>query len=64
MIMRNANKMMTSARQKLELIDKILKIVKDKLEKSSSHLSVIADSAIKLAGFMIDKQKKTKKGKK
>ena len=56
--------MMTSARQKLELVDKILKIVKEKLEKSSSHLSVIADSAIKLAGFLIDKKKRTKGKKK
>lgn len=57
-ILRNASKMTISIRQKLEVVDKILKLVKDKLEKGSSHMAMIADSAIKLVGFLIEKQKK------
>lgn len=64
MILRNANKMMSSVREKIELVDKILKLVRDKLEKSSSHLSVIADSVIKLVGFMMERQQNTNKKRK
>ena len=58
-ILRNANKTFTSIREKVELVDKILKIIKEKLEKSTSHLSILTDSAIKLIGFMMEKQKKS-----
>ena len=61
MILRNTNKMMTSIREKMELVDKILKLIKDKLEKSSSHLAVLADTAIKLTGYFIKQQKKKSK---
>jgi len=54
--------MTTSIREKLETVDKILKLVKEKMEKGSNHMAVIADSAIKLVGFFMEKQgKKSKK---
>ena len=56
-MLRNASKMTVSIREKLELVDKILKLVKDKLEKGSNHVALISDSVIKLVGFLIDKQK-------
>jgi hypothetical protein len=59
LILRNTNKMLASVREKLEIIDKILKMVKDKMEKGSSHMSMIADSAIKLTSFLMDKKKKS-----
>lgn len=58
LILRNMNKMFTSVREKMELVDKILRMVKDKLEKGTSHMAMIADSAMKLAGFVMDKKKK------
>ena len=61
MILRNVNRMSFSIREKIELIDEILKLIKEKIEKSSSYLSLLADSAIKLVGFFIEKQKKQKK---
>ncbi len=55
-ILHNANRVATSLRLKLELIDKILNLVKEKLEKGASHLGLIADSAIKLVGYFIERQ--------
>src|SRR3989344_5017668 len=64
-MLRNMSKITVSVREKLELVDKILKLVKDKLEKGSNHMAVLADSAIKLVGFFVEKQKSSKtKGKK
>lgn len=60
-MLRNVGKMTTSIREKLELVDDILKLIKDKLEKGSNHMALIADSAIKLAGFVMDKKSGTKK---
>lgn len=54
-ILRNANRVATSLRLKLELIDKILNLVKEKLEKGASHLGLIADSAIKLVSYFIER---------
>lgn len=60
MILKNANKMVFSIREKMELVDKILKLIKEKLEKTSSHFGMVADSVIKLVGFVMDKQKEKK----
>lgn len=62
-MLRNVSRMTTSVREKLELVDSILKLVKDKLEKGSNHMAVIADSTIKLVGLFMEKQKKNKKTK-
>lgn len=56
-ILRNTSKITVSLREKLELVDKILKLVKDKLEKGSNHMAILSDSAIKLVGFLMEKQK-------
>lgn len=58
-ILRNANRVTTSIRQKLEVVDNILVLVKDKLEKGSNTAAVITDSVIKLTGLIIEKQKKS-----
>ncbi|OGY45423.1 MAG: hypothetical protein A3A24_01820 [Candidatus Buchananbacteria bacterium RIFCSPLOWO2_01_FULL_46_12] len=63
-MLRNMSKITISVREKLELVDKILKLVKEKLEKGSNHMAVLADSAIKLVGFFMEKQKKTSAKKK
>src|SRR3990167_3452099 len=59
MMLKNMNKITASVREKLELVDKILKLVKDKLEKGSNHVALISDSVIKLVGFLMDKQAKS-----
>lgn len=59
-MLRNMAKMTASIRDKLETVDKILHLVKDKLEKGSNHMAMISDSAIKLVGFLIDKQSQKK----
>jgi len=64
LILRNANKVFTSVREKMELVDKILKLVKDKLEKGSSHMAMLADTAIKLSGYVMDKRSSKGSGKK
>ncbi|NUM25467.1 MAG: hypothetical protein HUU49_02450 [Candidatus Buchananbacteria bacterium] len=56
-MLKNISKMTISAREKLELVDKILKLIKDKLEKGSNHAAMISDSVIKLVGFLMEKQK-------
>lgn len=55
-IFRDASRVASSVRLKLELVDKILNLVKDKMEKGASHLGLIADSAIKLVGYFIERQ--------
>lgn len=64
-ILRDFNRMTASVRSKLELVDKILNLVKDKLETGASHLGLIADAAIKMVGYFIDHQqeKPRKRGK-
>lgn len=63
-VLRNVSRMTTSVREKLELVDSILKLVKDKLEKGSNYMGVIADSAIKLVGLFMEKQRSAKSKKK
>lgn len=57
-MMRNMYQVTLGVRDKLALVDKILKLVKDKLEKGSNHISLIADSVIKLVGLAMEKQQK------
>ena len=58
-MLRDFSKMTLSVREKLETVDKILKLVKEKLEKGSNHMALITDSVIKLVGFVMEKQKKS-----
>jgi len=63
-ILRDFSKLSTSLRLKLELVEKILNLVKDKMEKGSNHMAILADSAIKLVGFIMEKQKNSSQKKK
>lgn len=56
-MLKNVSKMTVSVREKLELVDNILKLVKDKLETGSNHMAMVTDTVIKLAGFMMEKQR-------
>lgn len=55
-MLKNVSKMTVSVREKLETFDKILKLIKEKLEKGSSHMAMVTDSLIKLVGFVMEKQ--------
>ena len=61
--LRNVSTITTGIKDKMETIDKILHLVKEKLEKGSNHMAMVADSAIKLVGYFMDKKdsQKTKK---
>lgn len=61
---RDFSKITKSVRDKMEIVDKILKLVHEKLDKGSNHMAVLADSAIKLVGFIMEKQKKSSSKKK
>lgn len=64
-MLKDFSRMTTSIREKLEVADKILKLVQQKLERGSDHMAIIADSAIKLVGFFMEKQSAAgEKGKK
>ncbi|OGY50176.1 MAG: hypothetical protein A2951_02650 [Candidatus Buchananbacteria bacterium RIFCSPLOWO2_01_FULL_56_15] len=63
-MLRTMHHITSGVREKLDLVDKILKLVKDKLEKGSNHMAVIADSVIKLVGLAMEKQQKKAAGKK
>ncbi|MFA6410420.1 MAG: hypothetical protein WCW26_02475 [Candidatus Buchananbacteria bacterium] len=63
-MLKNFSKMTISVREKLELVDNILKLIHDKLEKGSNHMALVTDSVIKLVGFAMDKQSKARKSKK
>lgn len=60
-MLRDARKMTLSVREKMEIVDKILKLIHKKLEQGSNHMALIADSAIKLIGFLMEKQGEKKK---
>jgi hypothetical protein len=57
MMLKNFSKMTISVREKLEIVDKILKLVHEKLEAGSNHMALITDTVIKMAGYFMDKQK-------
>ena len=62
-ILRNINKLMTSVRSKLELVESLLHTIKDKIEKSSSHLALLAEGVAQAVGMVKNRVEK-KAGKK
>ena len=56
-MMRSVSRITGGVRKKMETVDKILDLVKEKLEKGSNHFGMMADSVIKLVGYVMDKQK-------
>ena len=62
--LRNISTITTGVKDKMETVDKILHLVKEKLEKGSNHMAMVADSAIKLVGYFMDKKESQKAKKK
>ncbi len=62
MMMRDARKVTGSLRQKLEIVDQILKAIKDKVEKTANYLPPLIEGVGKLVEHF--KEKKENKSKK
>jgi|SRR3989344_5091363 len=58
-MLRDASQMFRSFKNKLDTLDHILKLVREKLEKGSNHLALISDTVLKVAGFVMDKRSKS-----
>lgn len=48
MMLRDVSKVTSTIRDKFELIDRILRLVKDKLENSSNHMATMSESIMQL----------------
>lgn len=53
LLMRDMSRMVSSIKKKIDLFDAIVELVKEKLEKTTSHLSLIAESILKIVGFFM-----------
>lgn len=61
-MMRDVTRLTTSVREKFELVDRILILLREKLEHSASHMSMITEAAIRIVNhFMEQGNKKTSK---
>lgn len=59
MMLREARKIMSDVRKKIELVEKVLLAFKDRLEHTSAHMKLLVETAINLAEFI--KERKTEK---
>lgn len=64
MMFRDAHKIVSSIKQKIELVDNVLKLIKEKLEHTSTHLTAISDNIFKIVNYFIDRQSNKKTNKK
>lgn len=62
--LRNISNIITGVKEKMDTIDKILQLVHDKLEKGSSHMAILSETAVRLVSHMVDKQTKKSPSKK
>lgn len=65
MILRDVKKVAKDIRKKIELVEEILMIFKDKIEHTSSHLKLLVESASNIVEFLKERreEKETKKKK-
>lgn len=54
--LRNVSSIITGVKEKMDTIDKILNLVHDKLEKGSSHMAILSETAVRLVSHLVDKQ--------
>lgn len=64
MMLKDAHTVINSIKQKFELVDKILELVREKLEKTSSHIGMISETVMKIASFFMEKSENGKEKKK
>ena len=61
MILRNANKMITEFRKKLERMDEIIDFLKDKLGEGFATFAVLAKGVLKIVEIFRETKRKRKK---
>lgn len=54
MILKEVRKVVGTVRQKIELIDGLLRAIKGKVEKTSGHVAMIAEGATHLIKYFVD----------
>lgn len=59
-ILRQANQLITDFRERLSLIDTVLKTIKEKLESSSSHLAFLVEGVRELLKYL--QERKSRQG--
>lgn len=65
MIFREAKKIVTDVRQKIELVEALITTLKEKIEHTSSYMKLLVESAGNIVEFLKDrKEEKVKKSKK
>lgn len=64
MILRDFSKMTASIRKKMEMLDTVLKLVKEKLESTSLSLGLLVDGVSKIVKYFQNRQKAKKPQKK
>ena len=63
MILREAQKIIFDVRKKIELVDSLIKTLKEKLEHTSSYMKLFVESAVNVMEFFKERklENKTKK---
>jgi hypothetical protein len=65
MILREFKKIVFDVRRKIELVETVLNVLKDKIEHTSSYMKLLVESATNIVEFLKDrKEEKTGKKKK
>ena len=64
MIMRQVYQIIKEMRERINKVDEIIKLLKDKIEHSASYLVLISDGVKKLVEIVKEKGGSKKKGKK
>jgi hypothetical protein len=65
MILREVKKIVFDVRKKIELVETVLNVLKDKIEHTSSYMKLLVESAGNIVEFLKDrKEEKTGKKKK
>lgn len=67
MILKEARRVAAAVRHKIELIDGLLQAIKDKMEKTSGHVAMLAEGVTHLIKYFMEKggnaERKSKKKK-
>ena len=64
MILRDVKKVAKDIRRKIELVEEILTIFKNKIEHTSSHLKLLVESAGNIVEFLKDRREEKEEKKK
>jgi hypothetical protein len=63
MILRESKKIIADVRKKIELVERLIMALKEKLESTSSHMKLLVETVANVAEFIKDRRQE-KKGEK